>query len=60
MEESILSGTIVNDIFHNYYFEFRQGINIVIGKNGSGKTTLLKSICDLKKIVETYYLIKKR
>lgn len=59
MEELILSGTVENDIFHSYNFEFKQGINIVIGKNGCGKTSLLKSICDIKKNNGSVLLNKK-
>ena len=36
-----------NVIYKDFDFEFREGVNVVLGKSGSGKTTLLNVIANL-------------
>jgi recombinational DNA repair ATPase RecF len=34
--------------FENFFLEFKNGCNIILGKNGSGKTNILESLSFLK------------
>ena len=35
--------------FENFFLEFKNGCNIILGKNGSGKTNILESLSLLEK-----------